>query len=274
MDGTTHRRTREIFEELSHPKLLKYEMPSNQGPYFAANRAFASAKTEYLFWLGGDDQLVPDSLALMRETIERYPDVGFVYGDLQRFGGDQKVWRHPHQVSPTELVEGHCLPGVGAFQKKLWKQLGGFSTELAKGNGDYDFHIGAVESGAMMRHCGEIIYRYRVGHPSVSSSYEHRYHETHEIMVRRHPVFFADRKLQDRFLAVGYRRSARAHYLSGNPRVASRFVWSAIRHGMWSDRRLWSMTLKGSLPAWGFRCLRRAWRLAQYVLGRKQRTAS
>jgi glycosyltransferase involved in cell wall biosynthesis len=65
MDGTTHKRTRELFEQLHHPKLRKCAMPNNVGPYPTRNMAFELTETPYHFYLDGDDQLIPDSVALV-----------------------------------------------------------------------------------------------------------------------------------------------------------------------------------------------------------------
>src|SRR4029079_9878674 len=96
-----------------------------------------------------------------------------------------------------------------AYKKETWLRLGGFAKELARGGADYDLHIAAIEAGMHVHHCGDVVYRYRVGHSGrVSKSYRLRRHETHEIMVDRHPEFFSDSDRRNRFLALGYRRAA------------------------------------------------------------------
>jgi glycosyltransferase involved in cell wall biosynthesis len=209
MDGTTHQRTREVFGQLGHPKLRKYAMPANMGPYPTRNKAFELTQTPYHFYLDGDDQLLPESVALVLETFARCPDAGFVYGDYECFGGRDEIWRYPHEVTSDDVVERQPTPGPCAYKKQMWEQLGGYAPELARGNADYDFLIGAAEAGIKGYHCGQVFYRYRVGHAGrVSSNYGQRYHETLETIVQRRPRFFSNRRRRNRFLALGYKRAA------------------------------------------------------------------
>ncbi|MBM4032649.1 MAG: glycosyltransferase family 2 protein [Planctomycetes bacterium] len=267
MDGTTHQRTREVFAELEHPRLRKHEMPTNMGPYPTRNKAFELTETPYHFCLDGDDQLLSESVALALNGFARHQEAGFIYGDYQRFGGKDQTWTYPHSSSAADLVEGQGTPSAAAYRKQMWEQLGGYASELARGNGDYDFLIGAAEAGIVGYHCGQAIYRCRWGHASqVSRSYTRRYHETHEIIVRRHPRFFADRRRRNRFLALGYKRAAWANYEAGDMKRAAELAWAALRHGMWGTHGLWRLVLEGHLPAWGARLVRGVWRMGGRVV--------
>jgi glycosyltransferase involved in cell wall biosynthesis len=264
MDGGANARTREVFEQLDHPKLRKFRMPENVGPYPTRNKALELTQTPYHFYLDGDDQLMPDSVALVLKTFERHPDAAFVYGDYQCFGADSAVWRYEPVVTAQDLVERQSTPGPCAYKVQTWQRLGGWAKELARGNADYDFLIGAFEAGLRGSHCGKIFYRYRVGHPGqLSQSYKRRHHETHETMVRRHPGFFSHRERRDRFLALGYRRAAIANSEAGDTEVAARLAWRAWRRGMWGDRAIQLMILQSWLPPSIYRMLRRAWRFVR-----------
>jgi glycosyltransferase involved in cell wall biosynthesis len=257
MDGTNHERTRQVFENINHPKLTKYSNGCNLGPYPTRNKAFELTKTPYHFYLDGDDQLLPYSIALALEGFAKHPDAGFVYGDYQCFGGADSIWAYPRFVIKDNFLDGQPIPGPCAYRKAVWAALGGYANELARGNADYDFFIGANENGIKGYHCGAVYYRYRVGHSGkVSSSYKLRYHETHEIMVQRHSVFFRDRRRRNYFLASGYKKAAEANCRSGNTNQASNLAWAALRHGMWHDRSLWTIVLKGLLPIGAQRFLR------------------
>jgi glycosyltransferase involved in cell wall biosynthesis len=262
MDGTTHLRTRQIFEQLHHPKLLKFAMLTNAGPYPTRNMAFELTKTPYHFYLDGDDQLMPDSVALVLKTFECHPDAAFVYGDYECFGARSEIWRSPMVVRPEDLVENQPTPGGCAYKKHVWEQLGGFAAELARGNADYDFCIGASEAGFRSYHCGLAFYRHRIGHASkVSDSYKCRYHQTHEIMVRRHPRFFSDTARRKRFLGLGYRKASLANRAAGNSKEAARLAWQAFRHGFSRDHELRNALREGYLPSWINCGLLRLWRL-------------
>jgi glycosyltransferase involved in cell wall biosynthesis len=265
MDGGASARTREIFEQLDHPKLRKFKMPENVGPYPARNKAFELTQTRYHFYLDGDDQLMPNSVAVVLKTFEKHPDAAFVYGDYQCFGADNAVWRYHTVVTAQDLVERQSTPGPCAYKVETWLQLGGWAKELGRGNADYDFLLGAFEAGLRGCHCGETFYRYRVGHSGrISQSYKRHYHETHEIMVRRHPVFFSDHGRRNRFLALGYRHAAIANSDAGDIETAARLAWSAWSRGMWGDRSVQLLILQSWLSPWIYRMLRRAWRIVTF----------
>jgi glycosyltransferase involved in cell wall biosynthesis len=249
MDGTTDARTREIFAELTHPKLRKFAMPGNVGPYPARNKAFELTETPYHFYLDGDDQLPPNAVWLVLREFEHHPETAFVYGDYECFGDRTEICRYPKRVDANDFVGGQPTPGGCAYARRTWETLGGFCTELARGNADYDFFIGAFEAGLVGHHCGEVFYRQRVGNPtSVSRSYNRRYHKTHEIIVRRHAAFFRDLRRRARFLALGYRRAALAHASEGRSWDAARLARRALSHGLWRDLMLWNIWRAGYLP--------------------------
>ncbi|WP_437680489.1 glycosyltransferase family A protein [Sorangium sp. So ce131] len=258
MDGTEHRRTQEVFASIEHPRLLKARMPVNMGPYPTRNRAFELTETPYHFYLDGDDKLPPDAIAKANRALERHPGVGLVYGDYELFGKQRRFWRYPAAVAPDDFVSRQALPAGCVYEKALWERLGGFATELARGNGDYDFHIGLAELGVRGVHCGGVAVLYRTGHPTkVSSSYARRYHETHEIIVARHPRFFADPRRRSLFLAHGEKRSAEANYAAGDVALAAELARSAMRRGLSRDRTLWKIVAAARLPGPARAALRR-----------------
>src|SRR5205807_10252332 len=93
MDGGASAQTREIFERLDHPKLRKFAMPENVGPYPTRNKAFELTRAPYHFYLDGDDQLMPNAVRLVLKTFDQHPDAAFVYGNYQCFGSQNEVWR-------------------------------------------------------------------------------------------------------------------------------------------------------------------------------------
>ena len=244
LDGGGDRATREVFDSLQHPKLRKHAMPENVGPYPARNKAFELTETPYHFYVDGDDQLPPGSVASVLATFDAHPDAGVVYGDYELFGGRSEIQRWRPEVAWDDFILSQPTPGPAAYKKAVWEALGGYPAELARGNGDYDLLIGAAELGHASRHTGGVFYRHRVGHGArVSGSYERNYHATHEIMVRRHPRFFADEARRRRFLAVGYQRSLRAELAAGHPLRAAELGARAVALGLWRERELWQGTV-------------------------------
>lgn len=237
LDGGADDLTRQVYDSLEHPRLRKHSMPTNVGPYPVRNVAFELTSTPYHFYLDGDDQLLPDSVGMVLAAFEQHADASFVYGDYQRFGAREQVQLWNPRPSWDDFVPAQPIPGACAYRTSLWRELGGFAPDLARGNGDYDFWIGALERGHRGVHVGRTFYRQRVGQSAgrVAGSYERRYWETAEIIVRRHPVFFADARRRDRFLAVGYRRSVEAELSGGHALRAASLLGRGLERGLWRE---------------------------------------
>lgn len=237
LDGGADNITKNIFSVISHPKLRKFKMPSNKGPYPTRNKAFELTETPYHFYLDGDDQLLPNTISYVLDTFDKYPEAGFVYGDMEYFGTINCVVRIPHHVTVDDFIASQPIPGPAcAYKKRDWLELGGYSKELNRGNGDYDFHMSLFEKGITGIHSERIIYRYRVGNPGkISSSYNRTYHQTHEIMVKKHPYFFKNIEKQNLFLAYAYKRSAIANFLGEDMESANKYANKAISLGLKSD---------------------------------------
>ena len=236
LDGGHDAATRAIVDGLTHPKLRTLVSEINQGPYPTRNLAFSLTETPYHFYLDGDDQLLPESVGLVLAAFAKAPEAAIVVGDYRYFDGGSGVKHYPKHVTQDDYLAGQPLPGPCAYKTALWLQLRGFAEELARGNGDYDFHIGAAEIGAQVAHCGGVFYRYRLGQSTkVSVSYDRDYYKTHEIMVQRHPRFFADDTRRHRFLALAYFRSAVSNYLAEDFDRGGQLLALAAQNGLWTD---------------------------------------
>jgi glycosyltransferase involved in cell wall biosynthesis len=257
LDGGHDLQTRAVFDELQHPRLRKEVMPANGGPYPTRNRAFELTRTPFHFYVDGDDRLPPDSVATVLKTFLDNPQSDMVYGDYLLFDGRNELQSFPTKVLASDFAKAQPTPGPAAYTRRLWEKLGGFAQELARGNGDYDFLIGAFEAGCVGVHCGGVFYHYRANNPGrVSSSYDRRYHETYEVIVRRHPKFFSDPHIRRRFLANGYRRAALANLAAGDRRVAQDLAVAACMNGDWRDVEMRNLTLERILPGGTFGLLR------------------
>ena len=64
----------------------------NQGPSAARNHGMATARGTYIALQDSDDLWVPDKLADQVRFLDAHPEVGFVFGDLRRFGAEGTVY--------------------------------------------------------------------------------------------------------------------------------------------------------------------------------------
>lgn len=70
------------------PRVRLISLPQNLGMIRAVNRGLHEVEGDYLVKLDADDLLSPGSLQRSVALLERYPEVGFVYGRPRHFTGD------------------------------------------------------------------------------------------------------------------------------------------------------------------------------------------
>ena len=87
-DGSTDR-TAEIVA--SYGSRLRYVYQENGGLIAAINRGFAEARGELVTIVSADDTCPPDRVRRQAELLERRPEVGLVYGDMEVIDADDRV---------------------------------------------------------------------------------------------------------------------------------------------------------------------------------------
>ena len=241
MDGGASDRTRDIFESLEHYRLRKHLMPTNIGPYPVRNKAFELTRTPYHFYLDGDDQLLPNSVELVLNAFMEHPNVGIVYGDYVFFGSHSGKSNSQRVITAESFLKSQPIPGGCAYKKEVWEKLGGFATELARGNADYDFHIGAFEQNVLSYHLGDVFYKNRIGlNKRVSYSYKLRYYKSARIIVNRHKSFFSLRQ-RCKFMAQAYQTTAIANARAGKKLKAFHWALISMLHGNIFSKKNWNL---------------------------------
>ena len=120
------------------PRFRMFRNAANLGDYANRNRAASLASGKYLKYLDADDLIYPHSLAIMVETMERFPEAGLA---LSRNVIDPKS-PYPILYSPKEayqaLVRGDSPLGVGPsaaiIRRECFEAVGGFSGQQFVGD--------------------------------------------------------------------------------------------------------------------------------------------
>jgi glycosyltransferase involved in cell wall biosynthesis len=116
-DGSTDG-TSEVARDLAGA--IVYVRQANAGPAAARNHGVARATGEWVAFLDADDQWRPDKLAVQLAVIEKYPEVGMVFGDAAHVSGHRTVFRSMFEKNGlvgSFLGEGPMLPT--AFERLL-----------------------------------------------------------------------------------------------------------------------------------------------------------
>ena len=109
-------------------RLAHWSSEPDSGQTEAINKGFARAKGNVLAWLNSDDLYLPGAVREAVEFLEKYPEIGLVYGDAD-FVNDagEVVGRFPaRQTSSARLRRGyvHIPQQASFFRASLWRLVG------------------------------------------------------------------------------------------------------------------------------------------------------
>lgn len=131
VDGNSKDKTVDIIEEFkSKDNRFRYISEPDTGIYNAMNKGWKMAKGEWVYYIGADDELLPDGLDSMIRDGERYGNPDVVYGNIlyKKDNGEKEVHRHKsHNRLPWSFFA--CHQAIIA-KRDLLERLGGFDEHL------------------------------------------------------------------------------------------------------------------------------------------------
>ena len=151
-DGSADRTLEIARRYLSDERVRVHVNPKNLGDYPNRNRAAELAQGSYLKYVDADDVIYPHGLAVMVNSMERFPEAGF---GLCRLVAD-KQFPYPFQTSPQEAYHEHFLksgllsnaPLSAIIRTSKFRAVGGFSAKR---------YVGDVELWLKMAACFPVV---------------------------------------------------------------------------------------------------------------------
>ena len=126
-------------------RLAHWESKPDAGCASAINRGLAVSGGELVGVCASDDALCPGAVSRKVETFQRWPDVGFVFGDVDQIDGEGRVLfvRYGNDLPFCEWVRTCTMP-VGQHSS-LWRRsvgeaVGEWRTCMGVA-GDWDFFL-------------------------------------------------------------------------------------------------------------------------------------
>jgi glycosyltransferase involved in cell wall biosynthesis len=172
-----------------------WSQPNSGQPAHARNAAIAQARGRYIACLDADDLLEPHFLAGCVAVLERRPEVGLVYVDLQDIGGDERRWPGV-DWHPETLTRFNYIPCCTLFRKEGWERVGGYRTNV-RGYEDWDFWLALAAVGYQGYRVAYPWFRYR----RHASGVYHQALKTALRLVagvrRNNPTMFSPRALRE-----------------------------------------------------------------------------
>ena len=105
-DGSVDQ-TRSVVE--AYGERVRYLHQENAGASVARNTGVQAARFDWIAFLDGDDQWLPDRLRRQAELLSRHPDLRWVTGNFYRCQCEQD---HKQEVDLTELQRRMIAPGI------------------------------------------------------------------------------------------------------------------------------------------------------------------
>ena len=155
----------ELLEAFS-PVRVRLIRQANGGVASARNRGFAEMNTSLVVTLDADDLLSPEYLAVLSTSLLQ-PSISIAYSDIQTFGLEAKVYRHPAYCYEA-LKRGNYIVNAAMMRRDVWSDVcaangEGYDTELDR-LGGYEDHLFWLEAGALGHtgtHVEETLFQYR-----------------------------------------------------------------------------------------------------------------
>ncbi len=163
-DGSGDRAFARLLGELraADSRIHVLAQPHNRGIAAASNVGVASCGGEFIALCDHDDELTPDALYWVAETLAGAPQTDIIYSDEDKID-TANLCSEPFlkpDFSP-ELLLNYMYPGhLTVYRKSLVQQLGGFRSEFDLSQ-DYDLMLRAVEATGEIAHIPRVLYHWR-----------------------------------------------------------------------------------------------------------------
>jgi glycosyltransferase involved in cell wall biosynthesis len=188
----------------------------NCGPSASRNAGVRAARAPYLLNLDADDLIEPEMLATTAAILDARPEVGFVYTQAWRFGGEESLLR----PEPFDLdrLRSHCtLLSASLFRRVAWEQAGGFC-EGMRGYEDWDFWVALAAAGWRGELVQTPLMRYRRAAGTSVGGAQRRDLELRATIIGRHPQLYEPG-------LVAWAAQVRALAARGGGRIESPLLW-------------------------------------------------
>jgi len=164
-DGSTDEATIKILKE---QEINGYNIihQKNQGSSAARNTGIKAAKAEYILPVDSDNRIRHNYMDKAIEILDKNHEIAVVYGNSCFFGEEEKENKVP-DFCIRKLIAYNYIDTCAVFRKKVWKDVGGFDSEMPlMGYEDWEFWLAVASKKWGFYHINEVLFEYRVSSTS------------------------------------------------------------------------------------------------------------
>lgn len=169
-DGSIEK-NEQLQEIINKDNRIKYKfLNENKGISGNTNSAIQMATGDYIALLDHDDLIPVFCLYEIVKTINKNPEVEFIYTDEDKITGDDNKRYDPHfkpDFSIDTLRSNNYITHLAVFKKELMNKLEGFRDEY-NGAQDFDIILRMAENTNKIVHIPKILYHWRVHQDSTA----------------------------------------------------------------------------------------------------------
>jgi hypothetical protein len=152
-----------VCHELPWLQLTHVRLTRNRGLPAARNLAMAHARSDLLFILDADNEVLPAGLGRLVDALEQEPDAAFAYGIIQAVDStgpsDLMNWL-PWDAS--RLRQGNYIDAMALLRRSALEAVDGYSTDpVLYGWEDFALWLALAEKGFSGAHVADFVARYR-----------------------------------------------------------------------------------------------------------------
>ena len=134
------------YRRLDDPRIRVIDMPTNQGPSAARNRAFRESRAPYVVQLDSDNLLEPTAIEKWLWFLESYPEFAFVKGYSVGFDAREYLWDQGFHNGGV-FLEQNLVDITGAVRRNVHTAVGGYDETIRGGLEDWDFWLHCASEG-------------------------------------------------------------------------------------------------------------------------------
>lgn len=88
------------------PNIIRYVYKENGGLSSARNAGLLSAHGDYVYFIDGDDYILPDTLKSFVEILDKYGELDFIHGRMSYFSNEDPLLREQPAYINNEWQNG------------------------------------------------------------------------------------------------------------------------------------------------------------------------
>jgi glycosyltransferase involved in cell wall biosynthesis len=150
---------------------FKYFKKTNGGLGSARNFGIEKATGDFILPLDSDNMVRPNYITKSMAIFKKNPKLAVVYGNAQKFGALNKLWR-VGKFDKYKMLSGNYIDACAVIRKNALDEVGLYETKMPyQGHEDWELWIRLMTNGFEFHYLKEICFDYRVTKTSMINSF-------------------------------------------------------------------------------------------------------